>query len=147
MGKKPAGGFNVVMIAGDTGFMEPMELFCAEKSHGSAQINPAFPMHGFKGMNGLVEFAAGQCPSGSHNGKTVHTFGFMHFAGFENVLFRQKIIDLAVGMMVGGLGAVFTILRASPASSVDDGTQIYLVADESFPDLICALTQLVQIAV
>ena len=104
MGEKPAGGFNVVVITGDTGFMEPMELFCAEKSHGSAQINPAFPMHGFKGMNGLVKFAAGQCPSGSHNGKTIHTLGFMHFASLKNVLFRQKIIDLAVGMVVGGLG-------------------------------------------
>ena len=37
------------------------------------------------------------------------------------LLLRQEVVDFAVGMVVGGLGAVFAVLRTAPAAAVDDG--------------------------
>lgn len=77
--------------------------------------------------------------SGGDNGEAVHTFRFIEFAELHDFFFRQKIVDFTVGMMMCGLGTVFTVFRAASASSVDDGTKIHLITDARFADLVLLL--------
>lgn len=60
---------NIMMVTGYSGFMKTMQLFGRKKSHGSTEIDIAFLIHGFIGMNRLIKFFSGQSLSCSDNGK------------------------------------------------------------------------------
>ena len=140
------GGLDVMVIAGYACFVETMQLFSREKSHGSTKVNLTFPVHGLICVDGFIKFFSSQCFSGGDNGEAVHTFRFIEFAELHDFFFRQKIVDFTVGMMMCGLGTVFAVFRAASASSVDDGTKIHLITDARFADLVCSFTKIVKIA-
>ena len=56
IGEIPFGCFNIMMIAGDTCFMEAVQLLRVQKAHGSAQLNIAFLAHGIVCFNGGIKF-------------------------------------------------------------------------------------------
>ena len=45
-----------MVIAGDTCFVEAVQLLCIQKAHGSAQLNIAFLAHGVVCLNGGIKF-------------------------------------------------------------------------------------------
>ena len=91
---------NIMMVTGYSGFMKTMQLFGRKKSHGSTEIDIAFLIHGFIGMNRLIKFFSGQSLSCSDNGKTVNALLFIHFTCFQNLFLGKKIIDFTGSMVV-----------------------------------------------
>ena len=132
-----AGGLDVVMVAGHACLVKTMKLFCGDKSHGSAEVDLVFFMHGLIGMDRLVEFFSCQSFSGGDDGKTVNTFGLVHLTGFKDFFLRKKIINFAGSVVVCGLCTVFTVFRASAAASVDDRAEVYFVSDTGLADAVC----------
>ena len=63
------GGFDVVVVAGHTCLVKTVKLFGRNKSHGSAEVNLAFSVHGLVSMDCLVEFFSCQSFSGGDDGK------------------------------------------------------------------------------
>ena len=114
------GGFDVVVVAGHTCLVKTVKLFGRNKSHGSAEVNLAFSVHGPVSTDCLVEFFSCQSFSGGDDGKTVDTFGLIHLTGFKDLFLRKKIVNFAGSVVVCGLCTVFTVFRTSAAASVDD---------------------------
>lgn len=132
-----------MVIAGHPRLVQPVELLLVEKAHGGAQVDLARPVHGLIGLDGLVELRPGEGPPGGDDGEAVHALLLVELAHPQNLLLGQEVIDFAVGVVVGGLGAVFAVLRAAAAAAVDDGTQVHLVPHAVGPDLVGPLAQLV----
>ena len=69
----------------------------------------------------------------------VYTLILVQFTGFNDLILREEIVNLAVCVIVGGLRTIFAVLRAAPTSSVNNGAEVHLVPDQSCPDTISAL--------
>ena len=134
--KISAGGFDIVVIAGHACLVKTMKLFSRKKSHGSAEIDLTFSVHGFIGMDRLIKFFSCQSFSGGDDGKTVNTFRLIHLTGFENFFFRKKIVNFTGSVVVCRLCTVFTVFRTSAAASVDDRAEIYSVSDTCCTDTV-----------
>ena len=109
-----------MVVAGHTCLVKTVKLFGRNKSHGSAEVNLAFSVHGLVSTDCLVEFFSCQSFSGGDDGKTVDTFGLIHLTGFKDLFLRKKIVNFAGSVVVCGLCTVFTVFRTSAAASVDD---------------------------
>ena len=127
-----------MMIARHTRFVQTVQLLRREKAHRRAQVNLALLVHGLIRMNRFVKFFAGQRTAGRDDGKAVNALALVHLTGLDNFLLRQKIIDLALGVMMRRLRTVFAVLRTAAASAVDNRTEIDFVTDKMRADLVCA---------
>ena len=72
VGEVAAGGLNVVVVAGDPGLMELVELLRGEKAHGGAQVDFAGVPHGLEGVDGLLKVCFRGRPAGGYDGEPVH---------------------------------------------------------------------------
>lgn len=62
VGEVPAGGLDVVVVAGHARLVEAVELLGSEEAHGGAQVDLALPLHGLKGVDGLVKLRPCEAP-------------------------------------------------------------------------------------
>ena len=140
VGEIALGCFNIMMIAGDTGLMQTMQLLTGKEAHRSAQINLQITVHSLIRMNSLVEFFTGQRLACSYNGKAVHALLLIQTCQLYDILLRQEAVNLAIGMVMCGLRTEFAVFRTAAAAPVDDRAQIHTLTDKMLADFICAFT-------
>ena len=70
-----------MVVAGHARLVEAVELLGSEEAHGGAQVDLTFPLHGLKGVDGLVKLRPREAPPGGDDGKAVHALPLVELAG------------------------------------------------------------------
>ena len=128
--EEAAGGLDVVMVAGDTGGEQAVQLFTGEQAMRGTEIDGQFLFHLFIGIDGPVEVLAGERPAGGHDGEAVGAGILIGFGVADDFLFGQEVVLVDVGMMAGSLRTVFAVLTTAADAAIDDGAEVDVLATE-----------------
>ena len=97
---------------------------------GGAEADGQVFFHFLIGSNGFVEVFAGQGASRGDDGEAVGTGILICFGVADDFFFGEEVIFVDVGMVAGGLRAVFAVFTAAAAASVEDGAEVDMLATE-----------------
>ena len=120
--------FDVVMVTGDTRFMEAVQLFRREQAVRSTEVDVQGLFHRAVCIQGLFKISTGQRPAGRDDGKTVGAGILIGLGVGDDFFFRQETVFVTARMMAGRLSTVFAVFPTTAAAAIDDGTEIDMVA-------------------
>ena len=107
-----------------------------------AEINGKCPTHFLVDINRHLELLARECSAGGDDGEAVRPRILIRLRMCHDLLLREESVGIDARLMAGCLRAVFAVLSAAPAASVDDRTQIDMIPAELLLQTICLLAQL-----
>ena len=120
--------FDIVMVTGDTRFMEAVQLFRREQAVRSTEVDVQGLFHRAVCIQGLFKISTGQRPTGRNDGKTVGAGILIGLGVGDDFFFRQETVFVTARMMAGRLSTVFAVFPTTAAAAIDDGTEIDMVA-------------------
>ena len=139
-----AGGFQIVVVTGDARRLQLLAMLFGEKTVRGAQGDAALGGNVSVAGAELFHVRIRQPFAGSDNGVAQDSLVFIVSGSRQQRFVAQQGVFLHSRGVVRGLGAVFAVLRASAAASVDDGAKVEDVSAEMFADGIGCPAQFFQ---
>ena len=141
----PAVGFQVVVEAGETGFLKLVELFPVQESCRKAYGKLGFFLEAANGFANLFNVVVRKSATRSHDGIARNARGFFLLGVFYNFIGAEELVFGGAGMVVAALGAVLAVFGAAAAAGVHDGTEVEIFTVEFFADFVGGVAEFLEV--
>ena len=147
VGEVPAVGFQVVVEAGETGFLQLVELFAIQKPRREANGKFSLLFETVDGFADLLHVAVRERASRGDDGVARDACGFFLLRVSHDFVGGEQLVFGCAGVVVAALGAILAVLGASAATGVHDGAEIKVVSVELFTDFVGGGAEFLQVFV